>query len=127
LKRASASAWLYPIPPTGGIIVRFFYLKLKKEMTMRHYSEYPDDSTFNSATRRQHAFMQRHGIHPDRPIDLYEAASKIGTFIRNCRHLAPSAKQEKFLKDRGKWREGMNRGEAFDTIQGICAGLNTGP
>jgi hypothetical protein len=35
-----------------------------------------------------------------------------------------SVRQEQFLKDYGRWRNGMTRGEAFDLIGRILAGTD---
>jgi hypothetical protein len=89
---------------------------------MRRSPEQPPDPPPCAPTERQEAFLARNMIHPDRPIDFYEASDVIGRFVRARRQMSPTARQEKFLKDHGKWRDGMSRGEAFDLIGRILAG-----
>jgi hypothetical protein len=72
-------------------------------------------------TRRQEAFLARNKLHPGREIDFYEAAHAIGQFVNARRELPPTSRQERFLKDRGRWRDGLSRGEAFDLIRHILA------
>ncbi len=88
---------------------------------MRPSIELPPDDPADAPTPRQQAFLNRHRLQPDRPVDFYEAAQTIGRFIRDRRQLAPTPRQEKLLKAHGKWREGMTRGEAFDQIQRLLA------
>jgi hypothetical protein len=85
--------------------------------------EQPPDLPPNPPTQRQLAFMARNKLHPDRPIDFYDAMHTIGAFVRRRRELSPTAPQEKFLKEKGQWRDGMTRGEAFDAIKRIVADL----
>jgi hypothetical protein len=89
---------------------------------MRRSPEQPPDPPPCAPTERQEAFLARHRIYPDRPLDFYEASDVIGRFVRVRRQMSPTVRQEKFLKDRGKWRDGMTRGEAFDLIGRILAG-----
>ena len=84
---------------------------------MRRYSDNICEPDYCAATHKQEAFLNRNNLHPDRPIDRYEAAHKIGTFVDSRRLLSPTVKQESLLRELGKWREGMNRGEAFDLIR----------
>ncbi len=91
---------------------------------MTHSREYQTDPDHCSPTSRQQAFMARHELHLDHPVDFYEAAHTIGQFVDFRRQLPPTARQEKFLKEKGKWRDGMSRGEAFDLIKRIVAGLD---
>jgi hypothetical protein len=39
-----------------------------------------------------------------------------GYFVRDRRQMSPTVRQETFLRDHGRWRDGMTRGEAFDLI-----------
>lgn len=90
---------------------------------MRRSPEMPADLPDETPTRKQQAFLDRHHLQPDdRPLDFHEAAKAIGKFVRGCRALAPTDRQKEFLKKRGKWREGMSRGEAFDLIRCLTAG-----
>jgi hypothetical protein len=66
--------------------------------------------------------MARNKLHPGRPVDFDEAMHAIGRFVDARRQMAPTVRQERFLKDRGEWRDGMSRGEAFDAIRRIVAG-----
>jgi hypothetical protein len=89
---------------------------------MRHSTDQQPDPPFCTPTRKQQAFLDRHCLQPNRPLDCYEAAALIGQFVRSRRALAPTARQEQFLKKRGKWRDGMSRGEAFDLIRRLVVG-----
>jgi hypothetical protein len=70
-----------------------------------------------SATQKQLGFLARNNLYSDHLPDFYEAMATINTFVRIRRQLAPTDKQMKLLKTRGKWREGMSRGEAHDLIR----------
>lgn len=94
---------------------------------MRRSLEQPVDPLPERPTRRQQAFLDRHKLNPDRPLDFYEASHAIGQFVRDRRRMSPTASQESFLKQRGKWKDGMNRGEAFDLIRRITAGMEPSP
>jgi len=89
----------------------------------RSYDQYFDFEPY-SPTDKQQAFLNRHNLNPDYPLDFYSASNRIGQFVRDRRQLSPTARQEKLLKDLGKWREGMSRGEAFDLIRQFYAGGN---
>jgi len=73
-------------------------------------------------TSKQQAFLNRHKLQPNRPLDFDEASNTIGQYVSACRRQLPSTRQEQFLKEHGKWRDGMTRGEAFDLIGQIIAG-----
>ena len=77
------------------------------------------DPDFCTPTRKQEDFLDRHRLHPDRAVDFYEAAHTIRTFVDFRRQLTPTAKQEKLLREHGKWRDGMTRGQAFDQIRAL--------
>lgn len=83
---------------------------------MRFSPEQPPDPLPCSPTHKQQAFLARHNLHPDDPDDFYEAAYTIGQFIQSRRRLPPTPRQEKLLKEHGKWRDGMTRGKAFDLL-----------
>jgi hypothetical protein len=89
---------------------------------MRRSLEQQVDPAPCEPTSKQLAFLARNKLHPDRALDFYEASHAIGQFVHARRQLAPTARQERFLKERGEWRDGMSRGEAFDTIRRIVAG-----
>jgi hypothetical protein len=91
---------------------------------MRFSPEQQADRPPCTPTRRQEAFLVRNKVHPGREIDFYEAAHVIGRFVGARRELPPTARQVKFLKGRGRWRDGLSRGEAFDLIGRILAGMN---
>jgi hypothetical protein len=91
---------------------------------MRRSPEQPPDLPPCSPTQRQQAFLDRHNLNQNRPIDFYEASHTIGQFDSNRRRLSANPRQEQFLKERGKWREGMSRGETFDLIRHIMASLD---
>jgi hypothetical protein len=74
----------------------------------------PDPRRHGSATPKQRAFMQRHGIDSER--DKEAATEAIGTYIRSRQQMSPSPAQEGFLRKRGLWRDGMTRGEAFALV-----------
>jgi hypothetical protein len=61
-------------------------------------------------------------LDPGRALDSCEAVHAIGQFVRSRREMSPTPRQELFLKQRGQWREGMSRGEAFDLIGQLLAG-----
>jgi hypothetical protein len=90
---------------------------------MRRSLEQLVDPPFCEPTRRQQAFLDRHRLHPTEPPDLYEASHLIGRFIDSRRGLPPTVRQVAFLKARGRWREGMSRGEAQDLIGQLLRGL----
>jgi hypothetical protein len=92
----------------------------------RRYPEPRTDPPPCSATPKQQAFMDRHDLHPDREVDFYEASHTIRQFVDSRRDLLPTDKQVKFLRQRGKWRDGMSRGQAFDVINSIVA-MKAGP
>jgi hypothetical protein len=89
----------------------------------RRYPDQPADLPDCSPTRKQRAFLNRHQLQPDRPLDFDDAAHTIGRFITERRQLSPTDKQERFLRQRGKWRDGLTRGEAHDLIGHILAGI----
>jgi hypothetical protein len=91
---------------------------------MRRSPEQPPDPLPCAPTERQEAFLARNKINPDRPPDFYEASHVSGRFVRARRQMSPTVHQEQFLKDHGKWRHGMTRGEAFDRIGRILAGTD---
>lgn len=82
---------------------------------MRPSPEQHVDPPFCEPTRKQQAFLARHNL-AAHPMDFHEAAGTISRFVRSCRDLSPTRRQERFLKQRGLWRAGMSRGEAFDCI-----------
>jgi hypothetical protein len=77
----------------------------------------------DSPTRKQQAFLDRHNLCPEQPIDYHEAAHVIGRFVHDRRQLSPTERQKEFLKAQGQWRDGMSRGEAFDLIRRIKLGF----
>jgi hypothetical protein len=89
---------------------------------MRHSSEQHVDPPHCSPTRKQQAFLARNRIDPGRALDFYEATHAIGRFVHSRREMSPTARQEEYLKQRGRWRDGMSRGEAFDLIGQLVAG-----
>ena len=91
---------------------------------MHRSPEQQFDPEFCSPTRRQQAFLLRNKLQPNHKIDFYEASHVIGQFVQARRQLSPTDRQETFLKEHGKWRQGMNRGEALDLIRRIVAGLD---
>ena len=91
---------------------------------MHRSSEQQFDPDFCSPTRPQQAFLLRDKLQPNHKIDFYEASHVIGQFVHARRQLSPTDRQVKFLKEHGKWRDGMNRGEVFDLIQRIRCGLD---
>jgi hypothetical protein len=100
---------------------RLLNLELKRRTTMRRYLDQPVDPPFCEPTNRQQAFLDRHKLNPDHAIDFYDAMHTIGRFVDARRQLSPTVRQEKFLKEKGLWRDGMSRGEAFDLIRQILA------
>ena len=88
---------------------------------MRHLREQQVDPLPNAPTERQEAFLRRNNIHPDHPLDFYEASHAINRFVHTRRQLSPTVRQEKLLKKHGQWRQGMTRGEAFDRMKQILA------
>ena len=92
-----------------------------RRSTMYRSPEQQFDPDFCSPTRRQQAFLLRNKLQPNHKIDFYEASHVIGEFVQARRQLSPTGRQEKLLKEQSKWREGMNRGEAFDLIQRIVS------
>jgi hypothetical protein len=89
---------------------------------MRRSPEQHADPLPCSPTRKQQAFLARNRIDPGRDIDFYEAMHTIGQFVHSRREMSPTARQEQFLKQKGQWRDGMSRGEAFDLIGQLVAG-----
>jgi hypothetical protein len=89
---------------------------------MRRSPEQQGDPAPCEPTSKQLAFLARNKLHPGRPVDFYEASHTIGQFVSSRRQMPPTARQERFLKERGEWRDGMSRGEAFDAIRRIVAG-----
>jgi len=89
---------------------------------MRHSPEMGPEPLPTAPTRRQTEFLVRNNLVSDfeaevRPPDYHEASHRINSFISQRRRLAPTPKQEALLKQRGKWKDGMTRGEAFDEIR----------
>ncbi len=89
---------------------------------MRRSFDQGFDPVFVSPTDKQQAFLNRHNLNTDRPLDFYDAACTIERFVRARRQMSPTVRQERFLKERGKWKEGMTRGEAYDLIRVLLAG-----
>jgi hypothetical protein len=77
-----------------------------------------DMERIRSATDKQLAFLKRHGVPIDRPLSRGAAQLLIAEYIGERREL-PSTPQQQFLRDRGQWRDGLSRGEAFDRIAAI--------
>jgi len=92
-----------------------------KRYPTKRYREYTDDPEPCTPTEKQQAFLDRHHLQPDRPLDFYEASHTINQYVSNRRQLPPTVNQIKVLKEHGKWREDMDRGEAFDAIKAIYA------
>jgi hypothetical protein len=84
---------------------------------MRRHSTDQQADFACSPTNRQLSFMARNQLQPDHPVDFYEAQDRINKFVRFRRRLAPTDRQKNLLQGRGKWREGMTRGEAHDLIR----------
>ena|SRR5947209_5605058 len=68
---------------------------------------------------------QREALHDILPHESYErienmtyqeASEIIGWYSRNWRSYSPTRLQETFLRNWGRWEEGLNRGEASDLI-----------
>jgi hypothetical protein len=97
------------------------------EVIMRHSLEQHTDPPPCSPTRKQQEFLARNKLHPGPDLDFYEAMHVIGRFVSSRRRMPPTARQEKFLKEQGKWREGMSRGEAFDAIKQCFRDSDRGP
>ena len=72
-------------------------------------------------TPRQRAFLARHNLQLEGNDDHGNAGQAIRRFILNRRELSPTDRQVAFLQQRGLWREGMSRGEAFDLIRATIA------
>lgn len=68
------------------------------------------------ASARQLDFIERHDILRELDVSASAASGFIGNFIKTRRKLSPTAKQEALLRQKGEWRAGMTRGEAFDAI-----------
>jgi hypothetical protein len=77
---------------------------------------------FHSATERQRACLERLGLAPDGPLSRAAASERIADGIQARRQLAPTPRQEAFLRSRGLWTEGLTRGEASDRIGEVLAG-----
>jgi len=78
------------------------------------------DPNFPEPSENQKAFLERHpNIAGKSSVDAREAHQLIGTFITGMRATRPSDRQKKFLMDRGRWTEGMTRGQAYDLIGSI--------
>lgn len=84
---------------------------------MRFSPEQGNPPIPSSPTRKQLAFMERHRISCDRPLDYFEATHAIGRFIHARRRLPPTERQVQLLRKLGTWRDGMTRGEASDAIR----------
>ncbi len=73
----------------------------------------------DSPSDRQQAFLERHNIAHGPAKGFYDAMHTIGRFIHTQRLLPPTKRQIELLKARGKWRDGMSRGQAFDAIKSL--------
>jgi len=76
-----------------------------------------------AAINRQLACLGRFGLNATGPVGRHEAHRLIGQEIDRRRELPPTPKQEAFLRSRGRSRDGMTRGEAFDLIGQIKSAL----
>lgn len=74
------------------------------------------------ATPKQHQCLSRLGIQGDESMTRSEAQDLIGEKIAFQRHLSPTAKQERFLRQRDLWKNDLSRGEAKDLIGQIMSG-----
>jgi hypothetical protein len=83
-----------------------------------YFDDFDPDDPY-SPTERQQAFMTRHEIVPEGPIDRSGAWERINGFIQSRRRLGATPFQKEFLRMRDLWRHGMSRGEAFDLIAQI--------
>ena len=68
------------------------------------------------ATAGQRACLDRLDVKPGRAITRYEASCMISKEILRRRRLPPTPRQERFLRNHGRWCDDMTRGEAFDLI-----------
>jgi hypothetical protein len=85
---------------------------------MRRYtSDYyePDPSAWRP-TKKQLDCLARNGLPCGAGTDFWEAANTINKYVQARRTLPATPKQKAFLIQRGKWRDGMIRGEAHDRL-----------
>src|SRR5262249_10997091 len=92
---------------------------MKQFMRNKRYIE--DERVYGPASTRQIDFIERHGLPHDPNVDEKTAWEVISDFINNRTRLPPTARQEALLRQKGQWREGMTRGEAFDAIARLLA------
>ena len=75
------------------------------------------------ATARQREAL--HDILPDESYErienmtYQEASQHIGWYSRNWRGFPPTQRQQTFLRNWGRWKAGLNRGQASDLIAEI--------
>jgi hypothetical protein len=85
-------------------------------------TEIQDELPFSEPTPKQQAFLARHGLQDGPQMDFYDAIHTIGDYVSARRLCAPTAKQERLLRQHGLWKPGLTRGQAFDLIKTILAG-----
>src|SRR4051812_30622762 len=83
---------------------------------MRHSPEMGVERPSGPASARQIAFIDHHELSRDLDLSADYASALISDFVKGRRGLSPTPKQEALLRQKGQWREGMSRGEAFDAI-----------
>ncbi len=77
----------------------------------------------NPPTERQRDVLLK--ILPDTPVEeidrmsFHDASRVIAWNAAHWRGYPATQKQEVFLRNRGRWRDGIGRGEAFDLIAEI--------
>jgi hypothetical protein len=74
-----------------------------------------------NATPRQLALLERLGQTPDQPLSRAAASEQIEDCLLARWQLPPTPKEEWFLRSRGRWSEGLTRGQASDRIGEILA------
>ena len=72
-----------------------------------------------SATSRQLGCLEKFGMKPDGPMRRFDAHRLISQEVNDRRRFPATPRQEMFLRARGRWRDGMMRGEAYDLIKWI--------
>lgn len=82
----------------------------------------PDRYSERFATRRQVSFLRRNNLPVHERMSYDDVHASIAKFVNGRRQLKPTAKQEQILRQKGLWREGMNRGEAWDLLRELLGG-----
>src|SRR5689334_20960738 len=99
------------MPPAGG-----------KETSMEAFTDRFVHNPAKLASEAQRACLAQLGVPTGPRLNSYEADRLIRQHHQQWARLPATAAQRGFLSKRGRWREGMGRGEASELIGRLMPG-----